>query len=564
MFQERLSAAGAPHAVRHGRGGSTCPSLFQERLSAAGAPHAVRHGRRGSTCPSLLVLLVVGVALHGCGHDAFRLLQTTPEDVAADVQRDGHVLLVFSEAVDGSRLEVSLSPEAPIQPPEVDAGRVTVRPVELWAADTAYTLTVRAQGTEGEPLSGPASVRFTTGRAPLHDSERPPEVHFSPSSGLAGVRTDAVLELTFSHPMDVESVARALTVEPAVGCQWQWTADRTRSTCTPVPRLSLDTAYTLRLAPAARRERGGPMLASEVVRSFRTLPAPALTRVTPVDDARGVPRGSSITLDFSHGMQCESVRRSFRLLGPDGVQVPGTLHCASPDVAHFVPGAGATRHGETYQWVLDAGVLDAVGDATSAAATGRFTVARLGTTTLAAVVDGTGTVAARGGRVTDTAVLRIGRDARVGELRALLTFDVSALPEGTVSIEEATLRFTQQGVVGDPYGDYGTLYGGHVSAGSLDATDFQASPYMYRSCDWLLACINKPRRYALATAGGNITRGLSVLTAAQVALSERKPLQFLLHFESTGSEPEDQSVELASASADPALAPALVVRYQYP
>ncbi len=538
--------------------------MFQERLFAAGASQAVRQEPRRSPRSAVLGFLVTVVALAGCGPGAFRLLQTLPADAPTDLSRNSSVQLVFSESVDASRLEVALTPRAPIHPPQVNGDRVIVRPVESWAADTAYTVTVRVQGLGDETPPSSITTRFTTGRTPLLDSERPPDVGFTPASGMSGVKTDAVLELTFSHPMDTRSVEQALHVEPAVGCPWEWDADGKRCTCAPQARLSLDTAYTLRLAASARRAQGGPALASDVVRTFRTLPAPALTRVTPGDDARGVLKGSFITLDFSRGMQCESVRKAFHLTGPGGTQVPGTLECEGPGRFKFIPGRGGTQYGETYRWGLDAGVLDTVGDPTAAAVSGRFTVARLGTRTLAAVLDGDGTVDAQGGLVTDSGVLRVGRDARVGVLRALLTFDVSALPEGTVHIEDATLRFTQRGVVGDPYSDHGALIAGQVFAGSIDATDFEASPYTYRSCDGLVSCTHKPRRYTLSTTGGRLTRSLSVVTAAQVALSERKSLQFLLFFAGLGDAPGDTSAELASASAEPGLAPTLTVRYQYP
>ncbi|MFP2926985.1 Ig-like domain-containing protein [Pyxidicoccus sp. 3LG] len=519
--------------------------------------------RRATSRTAPLVLLAsMALLLSGCGDDSFKLLSTWPADGATGVPRDSTVYFTFNREVDFPLFqpspEVTITPEADVEAypgsPLLEPGvwkLVIVRPTASLAPDTEYVVTVRARSVDGETAS--ASVRFVTGREPIPESELPPEVTLVPSEGATDVAIDAKLEFTFSRVMDPASVEQALSFEPAATCEWAW-EPRLRegdvATCTPNPPLALDTLYTVRLAASAHRDAGGGRLAGDLVRTFRTHPAPTLTGVVPAPGARAVPRQSTVQLTFSREMRCPSVQQAFRLLGPGDSRVEGALECPSGASSTYVFKPRSFLESGEYRWVLDAGVLDRSGSPTAAAASGSFTVARLGVVTLGVSPGGSATVSNQGSIVGDSEVLRVGVDAEGVVHRAFFTFALSELPGDVVRIDEAVLLIRPREVVGNPYGTYGRPRVDYVSVGELDAADFQALPYLSQAYE--------------ATDVGNGVLGAAVGDSVRAAFQAREPAWFRLAFFFAGFRGVPHYVDVGSALAAPELVPTLTVTYQYP
>lgn len=520
---------------------------------------------------SLTTSFVLALVLSGCWVPddplgppvPFQFLRSTPAEGKTGVLRDENLSAQFNLDLDQASLNVSLVPEAPYKLTVAGNGIYLDPNGGLWAPNTEYTLTVDAASLVGERLPDPVSIHFTTGREPRTDAESPARVDFTPGNGREQVNPDATLILEFSRDMDTASVEGAISVEPPVSCDWKWGTSEPKQyfSCAPAGGLSLETTYTVRLAHTARRENGVEM-DEDLVSTFTTAGPPTLVSTTPANEAVGVGRFNDILLQFSRHMDCNSVISAFHATSERG-PVSGSWGCAyfSEPVYTLNP-TDDFVHGDVIQWELAATATDTLGHPLAAPVRGSFRVLRTSTITLPAIPSGVGTVSANGTVSTGEPVVRVGRREGDGDQVAILTFDLTPIPDDAKGVVSATVNTTQGAAVGDPFGKRGTVVMDFVIADALDASDFSTPTRTYRTCNILFQCKDVPNTSLLSQSAGPGLRTAPAALAVEQSF-HATDVQFRLRFSGAVGTSGSDYVEFASASA-PSGAPTLELTYEHP
>src|SRR5205823_5021745 len=89
-----------------------------------------------------------------------------------------------------------------------------------FAPATNYTVNVAGKDLFAHALLPPTSFSFQTAAA----IAKPTVVNTSPANGASGVPTNAAISVTFSNSMSKASVQAAITIAPAVTCNFVWDA----------------------------------------------------------------------------------------------------------------------------------------------------------------------------------------------------------------------------------------------------------------------------------------------------------------------------------------------------
>jgi len=121
------------------------------------------------------------------------------------------------------------------------------------------------------------------------------------------------LEIVFSEPVDTESAAETVLLEPAVEGAVSWSGST--MIFTPDDPLELETAYTLIVRPGIRDLTGNEMSEVPPPFEFETAGRPALAASTPLDGDEDVPLDEPIAFSFSTLMDTASVEDEL-LLSP--------------------------------------------------------------------------------------------------------------------------------------------------------------------------------------------------------------------------------------------------------
>lgn len=120
---------------------------------------------------------------------------------------------------------------------------------------------------------------------------------------LAAVTTS--IEVVFSEPVDVDSAASAVSLEPAVAGAASWSGST--MTLTPFEPLALDSSFRLVIGPGIRDAAGNVMTDLPAPFEFATIGRPELLSSVPADGETDVALDSSITLTFATLMDTASV-----------------------------------------------------------------------------------------------------------------------------------------------------------------------------------------------------------------------------------------------------------------
>jgi uncharacterized protein YkwD len=228
------------------------------------------------------------------------------------------------------------------------------------ASRTALVLGVLAFGTVGViGLSGPSGTTATPPSNPVPVT-------------TAAVRTDlrvgqapnAPISISFSTPMNSDSVAAALRIEPSAAVETSWDTARTLLTLTPRTGWRPGTFYTVTVQPGALAESGRPLsrpvLAAFLVRDA-TVARVAASRLTGGRAALS----TTFRITFDHPVEPATVARAFRIKPA----IAGTLlpvgRRSLPTAFVFQPSAPLSAHA-AYHVSLGKGVLDADGAAVAA------------------------------------------------------------------------------------------------------------------------------------------------------------------------------------------------------
>lgn len=142
------------------------------------------------------------------------VVSVNPPTAATEVSETTQVTVTFSKPMDPATTQAafSLSPSVPCTFYWASTQSLTCTPQSPLTLDTQYTVTVGTGATSADEGALPLAVAFSSGfhtRPP--DTTPPTLVSFTPAEGaLAQARGQAVV-LTFSEPMDCDSVKSAFS-----------------------------------------------------------------------------------------------------------------------------------------------------------------------------------------------------------------------------------------------------------------------------------------------------------------------------------------------------------------
>lgn len=300
----------------------------------------------------------------------------------------------------------------------------------------------------GTPDSGPGDVL------------RPTLLNNSPMEGATEVPTSAQLLLTFSEPMDTDSIQVGVQPSVALGAP-VWNQQDTVLRLQPTGPLAQNTTYTVTVD--GEDVAGNPLTGVRAFSFTTTGPAPDTTPPTvlstsPSQTSTGTARNSLLEVVFSEPMNKASVQAAFSITSPAGLNGGSFSWNEASTVMTYVPPA-SFAYGTEVSWQVSTGAKDAAGNALAETMLRGFRVIRQGTLTVRFDPETSGSVGAPGyfrqSIVYNTPYL--GDDYGNEAYRLFLGFRLDGLPEGTTKISQATLRWWVTRQLGNPLDKLGAL-----------------------------------------------------------------------------------------------------------
>lgn len=257
--------------------------------------------------------------------------------VGTGVELQAAATIGFSTPMERASVEAALA----IEPPTAvellwndDDTAVTIVPVGHWAVDTYHTITVQpgALAGTGRPLTKPVRSAFLT--------RGPTTAVVAATAKLAKrVAQDTAFSIGFDRAVDLESVARAVRLEPAIPGSVAVESDvdgLPRYVFTPRKALKADTRYTI-IVEGVRDRDGTPV--ATVAMAVRTAVTPEVVRFRPAARTQDVARPANVSVRFSNPMDRATTKKAFKVL-VDGKPVKGKVTFAESDtVLVFDPAA---------------------------------------------------------------------------------------------------------------------------------------------------------------------------------------------------------------------------------
>lgn len=267
----------------------------------------------------------------------------------------------FSVTMDRATVEAALSvlPHARVRLAWTsDAKSLQVAPAVAWQPATRYTVTIGAgaRDTAGTALGQPLRATFLTRpRATASMTIRRAEV--APLVATA-------LELRFSRPVTVASVAAALRVTPTARGGLTASTDgsarvASRLTWRPTAPLRPATRYTFSLSSAVR-DTDGVTIASGARVATRTPSRPTVVRHRPARDARDVDPNALISVRFGEPMARQATERAFAVSGLQ-TRRDGAFRWAERDTVLVYDPARPLQPGRVYQVSVNGSATSARG-----------------------------------------------------------------------------------------------------------------------------------------------------------------------------------------------------------
>jgi hypothetical protein len=205
-----------------------------------------------------------------------RLTQALPVPGSMDVAANSAITAAFNYPVvplggNADELPQAFSIDPPVQGRGewINTSTYIFYPDPALAGGQTYTIQLdpNLTGTGGNPLESAESWSFTTASPTLLSME--------PFDGIQNVRLDPVINLTFSQPMDPESVGSSFTLTSSDGesiaGQSSWDESFTTLVFTPTGQLQRDESYTV-LLKAEAETSGGTALGEPFQATWSTLP----------------------------------------------------------------------------------------------------------------------------------------------------------------------------------------------------------------------------------------------------------------------------------------------------
>jgi hypothetical protein len=119
------------------------------------------------------------------------------------------------------------------------------------------------------------------------------------------------IEVAFSEPVDADSAAAALAMDPEVEGTTSWSGSTL--IFTPADPLELDAEYVVTVEASVRDQNGNVMEEAPAPFAFETAGRPSLVESDPADGSEGVPLDAVVRLTFSTLMDTVSVEAALRV-----------------------------------------------------------------------------------------------------------------------------------------------------------------------------------------------------------------------------------------------------------
>jgi uncharacterized protein YfaS (alpha-2-macroglobulin family) len=277
---------------------------------------------------SLLLVVLFGASFAVSGQEstpaapanALVVTSTLPEDGSADIGGSAVITVIFNRPVvplTTTAASADLPSPITIAPAVEGAGEwintsiYTFRPDPAFAGGVEYTVTVDPALTaiDGAALAEPYSFSFTT--------TAPAVTGLLPDS-MTTVRLNQSVQVTFNMPVDRASAEAAFSLDlvddnfkalgdPLPGT-FEWADDSTGFRFTPAEPLTIDSTYQAEIrGGSVTSPGGGEPMADPVVRTFSTVPLPAIVSTDPFDGQENVPLYSGFNLVFASPMDVSTI-----------------------------------------------------------------------------------------------------------------------------------------------------------------------------------------------------------------------------------------------------------------
>jgi O-glycosyl hydrolase len=218
-----------------------------------------------------------------------------------------------------------------------------------------------------------------TGNTNPPPPQAPTVTSVTPANNTTGVAITSAVTATFSTAMNASTLTSStFTLTPQGGSALTGTVSYSSATATftPTTALAYSTQYTATITTGAQSSAGAA-LAANYSWTFTTAaaPAPAVTSVTPANNATGVVITSAVTATFSEAMSASSLTSTFTLTPQSGAAISGTVsYNSSNQTATFTPNS-SLAYNTTYTATITTGAQSSQGTALAQNYTWSFTTA---------------------------------------------------------------------------------------------------------------------------------------------------------------------------------------------
>ena len=259
--------------------------------------------------------------------DALAVGQTFPATDAVDVDPTTTVTVIFNRPVvpvalkeeqSGLPQPIVISPATDGQGEWVNSSVYVFQPEKPLLSGSRYTVRVGAglRDATGNPLDASYVWQFTT-HAPIISNWGLKNGEQNPPETIENVLLDQAFEITFSQPMDPDSLAKSITLVNRESGQpfpvrLKWNDDSTFLTIEPVGRYQIASFYDLTVPDTVQAQDGGS-LKQGLVFKFGTVPLPRILSVTPNPGSQAKNFDGSFTFKFASPMKIDSVKSRLKV-----------------------------------------------------------------------------------------------------------------------------------------------------------------------------------------------------------------------------------------------------------
>jgi len=213
----------------------------------------------------VLLAIFLSLLIAGCDMDDFvqqpHVTSVNPENKSENVESDTTVQVQFSKEMDKAKTNEAFSLSADDSGDidgffswSEDGKTMTFTPREGLTSTQRYTIRVStdAEDNEGSDLEEELVSTFSL----TDDVQSPVLESYTPIQDSTGNSKDIPVILTFSEPIDVNTIYDGVEISPAVQGYFSWNSDRTTFTFTPLYGYNYGVTYAVTVNESIRDSNG--------------------------------------------------------------------------------------------------------------------------------------------------------------------------------------------------------------------------------------------------------------------------------------------------------------------